>query len=31
MSRLTPQPDQAVILLIDARHRVEGIPGLTDL
>jgi hypothetical protein len=31
MSRLAPRPGQAVILLADARHRVEGIPGLTDL
>jgi len=30
MSPLTPQPGQTVILLADARHRVEGIPGLTD-
>jgi hypothetical protein len=30
MSRLAPRPGQAVILLADARHRVEGIPGLTD-
>ena len=29
MSRLAPRPGQAVILLADARHRVEGIPGLT--
>ena len=31
MSRLAPRPGQVVILLADARHRVEGIPGLTDL
>src|ERR1700722_7017236 len=31
MSRLAPRPEQTVILLADARHRVEGIPGLTDL
>ena len=31
MSRLVPRPGQAVIPLADARHRVEGIPGLTDL
>jgi len=31
MSRLAPRPGQAVIPLADARHRVEGIPGLTDL
>ena len=31
VSRLVPRPGQAVILLADARHRVEGIPGLTDL
>jgi hypothetical protein len=30
MFRLAPRPGQAVILLADARHRVEGIPGLTD-
>jgi hypothetical protein len=24
------RPGQAVILLADARHRVEGLPGLTD-
>ena len=30
MSHLAPRPGQAVILLADARHRVEGIPGLTD-
>src|SRR6516225_3574061 len=30
MSRLAPRPGQAVILLADARHRVEGIPGLTS-
>jgi hypothetical protein len=30
MSRLIPRPGQAVILLADARHRVEGTPGLTD-
>ena len=31
MFRLAPRPGQAVILLADARHRVEGIPGLTEL
>ena len=31
MSRLVPRPGQAVIPLADARHRVEGIPGLTEL
>ena len=31
MSQLAPRPGQTVILLADARHRVEGIPGLTDL
>jgi len=31
MSRLVPRPGQAVILLADARHRVEGIPGLTSV
>jgi hypothetical protein len=31
MSRLAPRPGQAVILLADARHRVGGVPGLTDL
>jgi len=31
MSHLAPRPGQAVILLADARHRVEGIPGLTNL
>jgi hypothetical protein len=31
MSRLVPRPGQAVIPLADARHRVEGIPGLTHL
>jgi hypothetical protein len=31
MSRLAPRPGQTVIPLADARHRVEGIPGLTDL
>jgi len=30
LSRLAPRPGQTVILLADARHRVEGIPGLTD-
>ena len=30
VSRLVPRPGQAVILLADARHRVEGIPGLTS-
>jgi hypothetical protein len=31
MFRLAPRPGQAVILLADARHRVGGVPGLTDL
>jgi hypothetical protein len=31
MSRLVPRPGQAVIPLADARHRVEGVPGLTHL
>jgi hypothetical protein len=30
VSRLAPRPGQAVILLADARHRVGGVPGLTD-
>jgi len=31
LSRLAPRPGQAVSPLADARLRVEGIPGLTDL
>jgi len=31
LSRLAPRPGQTVIPLADARIRVEGIPGLTDL